>query len=496
MFKRVLIANRGEIANRIISTCLDLGIETVAIYSDEDRSLHYLNRADNAYRVGPGPVSLSYKNKDAIIAIAKMAEVDCIHAGYGFLSEDADFAKMCKDNNIEFIGSNYDVLKKAENKLNMRALSRKLGIKTVQCSEEPVKDMASAKKIAKEMGYPVMLKPVSGSHARGIRRVESEDAIDKAFVATKIEAGVTQADDSLLMEKVVLNAKHIEVSVLRDKGGRILTLPELDCSIQRRYLKIVAETPAPGIDDKTRKIIKDAAAKLAEGINLVGLASFEFLVNKDGVFFLEVNPRLTVEHSITEMVTGFDLVKYQFDISAGEPLDVYEKELRCRGVAIQCRIYSEDPETYEPYPGVVNDVFVPMGPQVRHELIAHSGWRTPIYYDHMLAKMSVWGSDRKMVVTKMTHLLKDYFYSGIITNIPLQRQIFGHEDVLSGAYNVDFMRDNFVFNRPEPPQNFKTAMTIATAVRVYKTEEKQRGDVSLVSGPISAWQKEIGTGRL
>ncbi len=496
MFKRVLIANRGEIANRIISTCLDLGIEVVAIYSDDDRSLHYLNRADYAYRVGPGPVSSSYKNKDAILAIAKMAEVDCIHAGYGFLSEDADFAKACKDNKIEFIGSNYDVLKKAENKLNMRALARKLGIKTVPCSQEAVKDAASAKKIASELGYPIIIKPVSGSHARGIRRVESEDGIEKAFAASKIEAGITLSDDSLLIEKGVEKAKHIEVSVLRDNGGHVLTLPELDCSIQRGYLKIFAETPAPTIDDKTRKIIKESAAKLAEGISLIGLASFEFLVNNDGVFFLEVNPRLTVEHSITEMVTGFDLVKYQFMISAGEKLDIYEKELRCRGVAIQCRIYSEDPETYAPSTGTIDDVFLPMGPQVRHELIAHSGWRIPIYYDHMLAKMSVWGNDRKMVVTKITHLLKDYFYSGIITNIPLLRQLFGHETVVSGTYDVDFMRDNFVFNKEEPPKNYKTAMIMATAIKVYNTEEKERGELSLVSGPISAWQKEIGTGRL
>lgn len=496
MFKRVLIANRGEIANRIISTCLDLGIEVVAIYSDEDRSLHYLNRADWAYRVGPGPVSLSYKNKDAILAIAKMAQVDCIHAGYGFLSEDADFAKQCKENKIEFIGSNYDVLKKAENKLNMRALAKKVGVPTVTYSQEPIKDIAVAKKVAKEISYPVMIKPVCGSHARGIRRVETEAALDKAFSASKIEAGVTLQDDSLLMEKVVPQAKHIEVSVLRDKEGRVLVLPELDCSIQRKYLKIFAETPAPSIDDKTRKIIKENAAKLAEGINLVGLASFEFLVNKDGVLFLEVNPRLTVEHSVTEMVTGFDLVKYQFLISAGEKLDIYDKELRCRGTAIQCRIYSEDPETFEPCTGVVNDVFLPMGPQVRHELIAHIGWRLPVYYDHMLAKMSVWGNDRKMVITKMTHLLKDYFYSGIITNIPLQRQIFGHESLVSGTYDVDFIRDNFIFNKPEPPQNFKTAMIVATAIKVYKTEQKQRGELSLVSGPVSAWQKEIGTGRL
>jgi acetyl-CoA carboxylase, biotin carboxylase subunit len=496
MFKRVLIANRGEIANRIISTCLDLGIETVAIYSDDDRSLHYLNRADHAYRVGQGPVSSSYKNKDAILAIAKMAEADCIHAGYGFLSEDAEFAKACSDNKIEFIGSNYDVLKKAENKLNVKTMAEKLGIKTVPSSKEIVKDAASAKKIAKELGYPVMIKPVSGSHARGIRRVDAEDGIEKAFASAKIEAGITLTDDSVLVEKVISNAKHIEVPVLRDKGGRVLVLPELDCSIQRRYLKIFAETPAPTLDDKTRKTIKEQAAKLAEGISLAGLASFEFLVNKDGAFFLEVNPRLSVEHSITEMVTGFDLVKYQFMISAGEKLEPYEKELRCRGTGIQCRIYAEDPETYEPYTGVVNDVFVPMGPQVRHELVAHSGWNIPIHYDHMLAKMSVWGNDRKMVVTKMTHLLKDYFYSGIITNIPLQRQIFGHEAVLSGTYDIDFMRTTFVFNRPEPPQNFKTAMMIASAVRVYKTEEKRRGEPALTSNPISTWQKEVGTGRL
>ncbi len=496
MFKRVLIANRGEVANRIISTCLDLGIETVAIYSEDDRSLHYLNRADYAYCIGKGPVSSSYKNMDAIIAAAKMANADCVHPGYGFLAEDATFAKLCEQNNLVFIGADKDLLTLLGNKLKVRAVAKKLGINIVPSCESAVSDVKTGIESAKKLGYPIIIKPVAGTHARGIRKVDNEAGFEKAFIATQIESTVVLNDNSLIIEKALSGAKHIEVPILRDKGGRILCLPELDGSVQRRYLKIMSETPAPGISDDVRKKLKDWSEKLVASLNFVGLASFEYLVKDGVVYFLEVNPRLTVEHSGTEMVTGLDLVKQQFLISAGEPLELHSKEIRCRGVAMQSRIYAEDPETFEPKIGTVNDVFIPTGPNVRHELIAHSGWKIPIHYDHMLAKMTVWGPDRSDVANKMTHLLKDCFYSGIITNIPLQRHIFSSKEVGDGSYNVDFMREVFVFNRQEPTESFKEAMKMATAIRVYKQEESKRGDVSFTSTPISSWTKEIGTGRL
>jgi len=496
MFKRVLIANRGEIANRIISTCLDLGIETVAIYSDDDRSLHYLNRADHAYRVGAGAVSSSYKNQDAILAIAKMAQTDCIHPGYGFLAEETSFAKLCKDNKVDFIGANETTLKNLGNKIYVREIAKKMNIKIVPSGEKTLTDVIEAKKVATKLGYPVFVKPACGMHARGVRRIDDESGLEKGFLATQIEGNVLLNDNNVIIEKALVGARHIEVPVLRDKKGNVLSLPEIDCSIQRRYHKIFAETPAPNLDEKLRKDIKDSAAKLAAELKVEGLATFEFLIQGGVAYFLEVSPRLTVEHSVTELVTGLDLVKQQFLIAAGESLELHGKEIRCRGIAIQCRIYAEDPETFEPYTGTVNDVYIPMGPNVRHELIAHSGWKIPIHYDNMLAKMSVWGNERETVITKMTHLLKDYFYSGIITNIPLQRQIFGTKEVLEGSYDVDFMRDRFVFKKPEPPQNFKTAMTIASAIRVFKNEEAVRGDLDLKGEPISSWQKEIGTGRL
>lgn len=495
MFKRVLIANRGEVANRIISTCLDLGIETVAVYSEDDRSLHYLNRADQAYCIGKGPVSSSYKNMDAIIAVAKMADVDCIHPGYGFLAEDPTFAKLCAENKITLIGSDKQQLELLGNKLKVREIAKKINVNVVPACEA-VSTVKEGLLFAKELGYPVIVKPVAGTHARGIRRVDAEAGFEKAFVATQIESSVVLNDNSLIIEKAIDGAKHIEVPVIRDKSGKILCLPELDCSIQRRYLKIVAETPAPSLDDNTRKKIKDWSEKLADSLGLIGLATFEFLLKGKDVYFLEVNPRLTVEHSVTELVTGIDLVRQQFLVSAGDLLELHSKEIRCRGVAVQSRIYAEDPETFEPKIGTVNDVFVPMGPNVRHELIAHSGWTIPVHYDHMLAKMSVWGSERTSVINKMTHLLKDYFYSGIITNIPLQRQIFSSKKVGSGEYNIDFMRSDFVFNVQEPTQNFKEAMKMATAIRIYKQEEAQRGDTAFTSTPISSWTKEIGTGRL
>ncbi len=496
MFKRVLIANRGEVANRIISSCLDLGIETVAIYSEDDRSLHYLNRADQAYYIGKGPVSSSYKNMDAIIAVAKMANVDCIHPGYGFLADSFEFAKLCADNNITFIGPDAKQLEFVGNKSKLRELAKKNNINVVPCSSSVVNNVKDGLALAKELGYPVLIKPVCGTHARGLRRIDNEAGFEKAFLATQIESNVVLNDNSLILEKYIEGAKHIEVPILRDKGGRVLCLPELDCSIQRRYLKIMAETPAANINDELRKKLKEYSIKLAEALNFIGLGTFEYLVKGQNLYLLEINPRLTVEHSVTELVTSFDVVKQQFLIFAGEPLELHSKEIKCRGTAIQCRIYAEDPETFEPKIGTVNDVFLPMGPNVRHELIAHSGWKIPIHYNHMLAKMSVWGVDRATVINKMTHLLKDYFYSGIITNIPLQRQIFGSKPMKDGSYDIDFMKGNFVFNKQEVPDNFKDAMKMATAIRVYKKEEAQRGELELQSKPLSAWTKETGTGRL
>lgn len=496
MFKRVLIANRGEVANRIISTCLDLGIETVAVYSEDDRSLHYLNRADQAYCIGKGPVSNSYKNIDSIMAVAKMCNADCVHPGYGFLAESPEFAKACADNKLAFIGPNKEQLELFNNKLKVRTAAKKLNIDVVPSCEAPLSDVKEGVNSAKKLGYPVMIKPVSGSHARGIRRVDSESGFEKAFVATQIESNVVLNENTLIVEKAMDGAKHIEVTVLRDKGGRVLCLPEIDCSIQRRYLKIAAETPAPAISETVKKKLRDWSEKLAVSLNLEGIATFEYLVKGDDVNFLEVNPRLTVEHSVTEMVTGLDLVKQQFLISAGEPLEIHGKEIKCRGIAVQCRIYAEDPETFEPKIGQVNDVFIPTGPNVRHEFIVHSGWKIPIHYDHMLAKMTVWGQDRISIMNKMTHLLKDYFYSGIITNIPLQRQVFGTKQVIEGSYNVDFLRSNFVFSRQEPSENFKQAMKMATAIRIYKEEEAKRGELSFTSTQVSTWTREIGTGRL
>lgn len=496
MFKRMVIANRGEIANRIISTCIDLGIETVAIYSDDDRSLHYLNRTDFAYRVGGGHVASSYKNQDAVIGVAKISEADSLHPGYGFLAEVPSFAKLCKENNIKFIGSDDQALANFSDKLKVRILANKLGIKTVPCFEEPVTELTKAKEIAKKLGYPVIIKPVTGNHARGLRRLDNEAALEKGFVATQIEGNVNFGHNEVLIEKALVSARHIEVPVLRDKQGNISCLPELDCSIQRRYLKIFAESPAPNFSEELRTQIKDSAKKLAEALKLEGLATFEFLL-KDGVlYFLEVNPRLSVEHSVTEMVTGLDLVRAQILISAGQELEPRSRDVSCRGVAMQCRIYAENPENYEPYSGVINDVFLPMGPYVRHELIAHSGWTIPIHYDHMLAKMSVWGPDRGTLVGKMTHLLKDYFYSGIITNISLQRQIFQSPELHKGTYDVDFLRDKFVFKRVELPQNFKTALAVASAIRVFKNEEQVTGGFTLKGKNLRAWQKDLGTGRL
>ena len=498
MFKRVLIANRGEIASRIISTCRDLDIETVAIYSDDDRSLHYLNQADQAFRVGAGPVSSSYKNAEAILAVAKMANVDCIHPGYGFLAEDQEFAKMCEDIGYTLIGSNSNLIETMGNKLALRKIANEMGVDTVPGSDDLLTDFGKVKKIVKKLDMPIILKPVYGKHGKGVRRVDRVELLEKAFVATQIEAKVAFGDNSIIVEKAIEGARHIEIPVLRDKKGNLLVLPDIDCSIQRRYQKILAESPAASLDDRVRKYLKTSAAAIAEKINLQGVATFEFLVAESNqIYFLEANARLTVEHSITEMITGLDLIKQQFLVSAGEPIELYGKEIKGRGAAIQARIYAEDPEFYQPHPGVVDDIFIPVGPNVRNELVAHSGWSIPIHYDHMLAKMTVSGRSRREVVKRMTQLFKDYMFSGIVTNIPLFKQIFASKEIINSKYNLDFLRDNFVFKKATPPDDYKLAMVISSAIKVYQKETLTRGEVPLENAePISTWRNQTGTGRL
>lgn len=483
MFKKILVANRGEIAHRIISTCKDMGIETVAIYTNEDRSLSYLNTADYAYNVGD---SDGYKNQDLIIKIAKENKVSAIHPGYGFLSEDYSFASKCEKEGIKFIGSN--VLNLTIDKIKLKEIAKELRIKTLEYSLIKDKDIKSLK-----LGTPTVLKPVTGFYARGLRLVREKNDLTKAFDSISLELKASKSTSNIFAEKALLSAKHIEVPILRDKEGGICTFPLLDCSLQRRFLKIGAETPAL-VSESIKEYIINSSKKIADKIELEGLATFEYLVSEDEVYFLEVNSRLTVEHSITEMVTGFDLVREQINISFGKSLEI-KKDIQARGHSIICRIYSEYPDSYKPFSGVLNDMFLPMGRNVRYEITAHVGWRVPIFYDHMIMKMSVWAKTREELLVRTTNLLKDSYFSGLITNISLLRQIFNNKKIINGTYGTEFLRDEFSFKKLEPSDDYKKAISVASAIKIYNKEKKHTGE-SLICKPKSPWVNSLGIERL
>jgi acetyl-CoA carboxylase, biotin carboxylase subunit len=494
MFKRILIANRGEIASRIISTCRDLNIETVAVFSTEDRALNYVNRADYAIHIGDGPV---YKDYDLVLKTAKKMKVDAIHPGYGFLAEDEVFAAMCEKEKITFIGASSSFLKSVNDKSKVKNLCQKLKINTLKSkvvdSSLKIEDF---KKEIKDLSYPIVLKPNFGSYAKGVRRLEKEKDISDAFGISVLEEKISIGKGKILIEQALPASRHIEVPILRDKKGNILSFPELNCSMQRRYLKIMAETPVPYISDKVKEYIIKSSKLLANELKMEGLSTFEFLVKDDNAYFMEINPRLTVEHPITEKVTGFDLVREQINISSGKDICMDCKDIRPRGCAVMVRIFSEDPATFIPYSGVIKDILLPLEPNARHEVVAQTNWRIPIHYDHMLAKMSVNGKERSELIRRMTRLLIDYYFAGVVTNIQLQRQIFETKEVLEGSYDIDFLREKFIFKAKSPSGDFEKAVKLGAGIKIYKEEKEGYCNTIKQEKKLSSWQKTLGKERL
>ncbi len=443
MFSRILVANRGEIALRIIRACTEMGIETVAIYSDADRGARYLELADDAVCIGPAAAGESYLNIPRIIATAEITNVDAIHPGYGFLSEADEFAEICEESNIIFIGPTSSVMKKMGSKVEARRIAAERKVPVLPGSDGPIEDDDNAVEIANQVGYPVMVKASAGGGGRGMRIAHNEISLRNMIALARSEAGAAFKDSSVYIEKVLQNARHIEVQILGDSKGNVIHLGERDCSIQRRYQKLIEETPSPGINDSVRSDVAKAAVNLAKSVNYTGAGTVEFLVDKDGnFFFMEMNTRLQVEHPITEIVSGVDIVKEQIKVASGEKINLNQKKIEFRGAAIECRINAEDPANkFQTSPGRINQFIPPGGPGIRLDTHVYSGYTVSPYYDSMVAKLICYGPTRRDAIGVLRRALDEFHIDGIQTTVGFFRELIEHRGYATGDYNTHFVEE-------------------------------------------------------
>jgi acetyl-CoA carboxylase, biotin carboxylase subunit len=444
MFEKILVANRGEIAVRIIRACKELNIRTVAVYSEADVNSMHVQLADEAICIGKSPSSDSYLRIDRLISAAEIADVDAIHPGYGFLSENAHFADVCENCNIRFIGPSSQAMNALENKAVSRVLAKKAGVPIPPGSDGLVENEQEALSVAKRIGYPVMIKAIAGGGGRGMRAAHNDISLVKGFHAAQSEAEKAFGNPGLYIEKLIESPHHIEFQILGDNRGNIIHLGERDCSIQRRNQKIVEETPSPLIENRfkdLRKKMGKAAVRLAEMAHYTNAGTVEFIVDDHGNFyFLEVNKRIQVEHPITEEVTGIDLVRQQILIAMGEPLRVSQGDVQFRGHAIECRINAEDPfDDFRPSPGRIEMYYTPGGRGVRVDSHAYAGYTIPPHYDSMISKLVTYGKDRREAMDKMSRALSEYMITGIKTTIPFEQAILQDPNFRRGVYSTNFI---------------------------------------------------------
>jgi acetyl-CoA carboxylase biotin carboxylase subunit len=440
MFRKILIANRGEIALRILSACKELGIQTVAVYSEADRHSLHVRFADEAICIGPPRSSESYLNIPQVISAAEIANVDAIHPGYGFLSENANFAEVCEASHIAFIGPSPAVIRMMGEKDRARAEMAAAGLPIIPGSPGVVADEQAAKEIADEIGLPVMIKAAEGGGGRGMRLVRKKSELVAAFQTARTEAEQAFGSPNVYIEKLIEDPRHIEFQVLGDKYGNVIHLGERDCSIQRRHQKVLEESPSPALDAQTRKKIGDQVVKALERVGYSSAGTVEFLRDASGkLYFIEMNARIQVEHPVTEMVTGVDLVKSQIRLAAGEKLADVVGPLEFRGHAIECRINAEDPETFVPSPGHITTFRVPGGPGIRVDTAAHADAVIPPYYDSLIAKLIAHGHDRAEAIARMRGALDGFIVEGIKTTIPLHKRIVVSPDFAAGKFDTHFL---------------------------------------------------------
>jgi len=443
LIEKILIANRGEIALRIIRACKELGIPTVAVYSTADSLSLHVRFADEAVCIGPANSQNSYLKQSQIISAAEVTNADAIHPGYGFLAENPDFAQMCLDNEIVFIGPSPSVIKRMGDKAEARATMKKAGVPIIPGSEDIISDIKTARKVAADIGYPVILKAVAGGGGRGMRIVREESQLEDAFSTAREEARTAFGNPAMYMERLIENARHIEVQIMGDNFGNIAFLGERECSIQRRHQKLIEESPSPAVTEDLREKFGKIAVRAAKTVNYSSAGTVEFLMDKHrNIYFMEMNTRIQVEHPVTEMVTGFDLLKEQINIANGLKLPRWLRKFRLRGHSIECRINAEDPyKNFRPSPGKITAFHAPGGPGTRMDTHVYAGYEIPSNYDSLLGKLITHGKDRKEAIARMERALDETIIEGVSTSIPFHQAIMKDPAFRAGDFHIDFLKD-------------------------------------------------------
>ena len=485
-FKKILVANRGEIAVRVIHACSEMGIRTVAVYSDADREALHVRFSHEAVLIGPPPSNESYLCGDRIIAAAIETGAEAIHPGYGFLAENADFAEACAKAGLVFIGPSPESMRMMGDKVRARTRMIESSVPVVPGTPPLEDDAEKVARQAGEIGYPVLLKASAGGGGKGMRVVRSEDEIESSLAQARGEALAAFGDGTVFLEKFVERPRHIEVQVLADGHGNCIFLGERECSIQRRHQKLIEECPSPVVDEKTRAEIGALAVQAARAVDYVGAGTVEFLRGPDGFFyFMEMNTRLQVEHPVTEMVTGFDLVKAQIEIAAGAKLAWIQEQVVLRGHAIECRIIAEDPErNFMPAPGKIRGLRIPSGPGVRDDGGVYAGYEIPVHYDPMISKLITWGNDREEARRRMSRALDEYRIDGIKTSIPFHRKVMEHKAFIDAELHTGFLDEYPELMEPVDDPWLQEIALVAAAIDRFRREEALSARAH-ESGPVS-----------
>ncbi len=440
MFKRILIANRGEIALRIIRACQELGIATVAVYSEADAESLHVRLADEAVRIGPPPASESYLNVPRLVSAAEITDSDAIHPGYGFLAESAEFAEICEASDIKFIGPTSENIRKMGDKALARTSMAEAGVPVLPGSEGAARSIEDAGRVAEKIGYPVLIKAVNGGGGKGMRIVETKENLSNNFLMCRAEAEAAFGSPEVYIEKLLLKPRHVEIQVVGDSKGNIVQLFERDCSVQRRHQKLIEESPSPAFTPELRRKIGEAAVEGAKKIRYQSAGTIEFLLDNElNFYFMEMNTRIQVEHTVTEEVTGFDLVKEQIVLASGGELSFAQADVSLNGHAIECRVNAEDPEkSFQPCPGTIDYVHLPGGPGIRVDTHVYAGYTIPPHYDSLIAKIVAHGRDRMEAVERMKRALRECLIEGVKTTIPFYQKALSHDDFISGNIDTTF----------------------------------------------------------